>query len=112
MTAGPSSDAPESCPCGESCPIESVFRYVGGKWKMRIICRISLEGSVRYNALKRMVEGISPTMLSQSLTELEEDGLVNRKTFDEKPLRVEYSLTEKAESLIPILLDLRKWAAS
>nr|MCR5516109.1 winged helix-turn-helix transcriptional regulator [Lachnospira sp.] len=52
---------------------------------------------------------ITNTMLAQSLKELEADGLVNRLQFDEMPVRVEYSLTEKAKSMIPILLELKRW---
>ena len=74
-----------------------------------ILCVIDNNESVRYGDLKRSVFGITNTMLAQSLKELETDGLVLRKQYDEMPVRVEYSLTDKTRSLIPILLELKKW---
>ena len=94
---------------GEGCGLKKVINLVGGKWKIMILCVIDKDGIVRYGDLKRAVFGITNTMLAQSLKELESDGLVLRKQYDEMPVRVEYSLTKKAESLIPILLQLKKW---
>ena len=74
-----------------------------------ILCVIDRDEIVRYGDLKRAVFGITNTMLAQSLKELEADGLVIRKQYDEMPVRVEYSLSKKAKTLIPILLDLKKW---
>ena len=74
-----------------------------------ILCVIDRDEVVRYGDLKRTVFGITNTMLAQSLKELEADGLVIRKQYDEMPVRVEYSLSGKAKTLIPILLDLKKW---
>ena len=59
---------------------------------------------MRYNELKRKVDGIKNTMLAQSLHELEKDQLIIRKQYDEMPVRVEYSLTAKCKTMIPILL--------
>ena len=74
-----------------------------------ILCIIDRDETVRYGELKRAVFGITNTMLAQSLKELENDGLVIRKQYDEMPVRVEYTLSKKAKSLIPILLQLKKW---
>ena len=74
-----------------------------------ILCIIDRDETVRYGELKRSVFGITNTMLAQSLKELESDGLVIRRQYDEMPVRVEYTLSEKAASLIPILLQLKKW---
>ena len=74
-----------------------------------ILCVIDNNEIVRYGDLRRAVYGITNTMLAQSLKELEQDGLVCRRQYDEMPVRVEYSLTEKAKSLIPILLELKRW---
>lgn len=63
----------------------------------------------RYGELRRLVFGITNTMLAGSLRELEADGLVARTQYPEMPVRVEYSLTEKARTLIPILMELRDW---
>ena len=63
----------------------------------------------RYGELRRLVFGITNTMLAGSLRELEADGLVARVQYQEMPVRVEYSLTEKGRTLIPILMELRDW---
>lgn len=94
---------------GEGCGLKKVIGIIGGKWKIMILCVIDKEETVRYGDLKRAVFGITNTMLAQSLRELETDGLVLRKQYDEMPVRVEYSLSKKAKSLIPILLELKKW---
>ncbi len=94
---------------GKGCGLKKVIDIVGGKWKIMILCVIDRDEVVRYGDLKRAVFGITNTMLAQSLKELEADGLVIRKQYDEMPVRVEYSLSKKTKTLIPILLDLKKW---
>ncbi len=94
---------------GKGCGLKKVIDIVGGKWKIMILCVIDNNGTVRYGELSRAVHGITGTMLAHSLKELEADGLVERRQYDEMPVRVEYNLTKKAESLIPILLELKKW---
>ena len=93
---------------GEGCDLKKVIDIIGGKWKIMILCVIDNNEIVRYGDLRRAVYGITNTMLAQSLKELEQDGLVCRRQYDEMPVRVEYSLTEKAKSLIPILLELKR----
>lgn len=97
---------------GQGCGLKKVIDIVGGKWKIMILCIIDRDEIVRYGELKRAVFGITNTMLAQSLKELENDGLVIRRQYDEMPVRVEYTLSKKAESLIPILLQLKKWGES
>lgn len=97
------------CPCNKKCPLKSVLEIIGGKWKMQILCIIELQKSIRYGELKRMVVGITPTMLAQSLHELEDDGMIIRKQYPVMPVRVEYSLTKMGESIIPLLTNLKKW---
>ena len=94
---------------GRGCGLKKVLDIVGGKWKIMILCVIDNNEVVRYGELSRAIEGITNTMLSNSLKELESDGFVVRKQYDEMPVRVEYSLSDKAKSLIPILLELKKW---
>ena len=84
---------------GEGCGLKKVINIVGGKWKIMILCVIDKDEVVRYGDLRRAVYGITNTMLAQSLKEMENDGLVIRKQYDEMPVRVEYSLSEKAKSL-------------
>ena len=77
---------------------------------MRIICTLFVDGTQRYNDLVRKTTGITNAMLSSSLKELEADGIVTRKQFEEIPPRVEYSLTEHGRELWPILHRLAHWA--
>ncbi len=91
------------------CGLRKVLSIIGGKWKILIICSIAEEGILRYNELRRKVEGITNTMLANSLHELEKDGLVIRRQYDEMPVRVEYELTPKCKTMIPILLELKDW---
>ena len=94
---------------GEGCGLKRVIDIVGGKWKIMILCVIDNKEVVCYGELSRAIHGITNTMLANSLKELEADGLVERKQYNEIPVRVEYNLTEKTKSLIPILLELKKW---
>lgn len=93
----------------EKCGLKRVLDIIGGKWKIRILCSIDNETVVRYGQLRRMVNGITNTMLANSLKEMEDDGLVKRTQYPEMPVRVEYSLTDKAKSIIPILIELKHW---
>ena len=101
-----------NCPCTEACPLQRAMEMIGGKWKLPILCALTVDGSTRYNDLKRKLGGISNTMLAKSLKELEEDGLVTRAEYMEVPIRVEYEPTDKVKSLTPILVQLAQWAVS
>ena len=90
------------------CPVDYAFQRVGGKYKGRILWYLK-DGILRYGELKRIVEGISPKMLTQALKELEDDSLVNRKVYYEVPPRVEYSLTKTGAELIPVIDKMRLW---
>lgn len=98
------------CPCDASCPIETAISMIGGKWKLRLICTMLQDGTHRYNDLKRKTRGITGAMLSSTLKELEADGLVVRRQYEEMPVRVEYSLTDRGRQLWPILHRLGHWA--
>jgi len=99
-----------NCPCTEKCPLQRAMEMIGGKWKLAILCSLTADGTMRYNDLKRRMNGISNTMLAKSLKEMEDDGLVTRTEYMEVPIRVEYAITDKAKKLGPILLELAKWA--
>lgn len=98
-----------NCPCAEYCALQSALESVGGKWKLPVLCSLAANGSSRYNELLKSVKGISNTMLSQTLKELERDHLVIRKVFAEVPIRVEYALSEHSRKLQPIMLELIQW---
>ncbi len=91
------------------CPVTYTLSVVGGKWKWIILYIIYLEEIVRYNQLKKRLPSIAHKTLSQQLDELEQSAIIRRKQYDEIPPRVEYSLTEKGKSLIPILLQMAHW---
>jgi DNA-binding HxlR family transcriptional regulator len=98
-----------NCPCMEFCPLEATMKIIGGKWKVPILCSLHQDGATRYNELKRKIRGITNTMLASSLKDLEEAGLVTRTQFLEMPVRVEYSLTDACDDLLPILNQLALW---
>jgi len=98
------------CPCISPCPLQKAMETIGGKWKLSILCSLSVDGTTRYNDLKRKMPGISNTMLAKSLKELEDAGLVKRTEYLEVPIRVEYAATEKTAALMPILTQLAEWA--
>src|SRR2546425_7161242 len=89
-----------------TCPVCRTALVVCGKWTILLV-RDLAEGRSRFCELERSLEGISPRTLSLRLRALEEQGIVERKTFPEVPPRVEYSLTEKGRALVPIIDDMR-----
>ena len=92
------------------CPIEYGLDVFGGKWKSRIICVIAANGIIRYNALRRELTNVTDAVLAAMLKEMISDGLINRKQYNEMPPKVEYSLTEKGESVLPILQYICQWS--
>ena len=98
------------CPCADSCPLGRALGMIGGKWKLRIICTLYVDGTQRYNDLLKKTAGITNTMLAASLKELEADGIVTRTQYAQIPPRVEYALTEHGRELWPILHRLAHWA--
>lgn len=90
------------------CAMEASVAIIGGKWKGVILFYL-IEGTMRFNQLARKIRGITPRLLTKQLRELEEDGLVTRTVYPVVPPKVEYSLTEEAQSLVPLLLDLNEW---
>ena len=94
--------------CNEGCPVEATLDVIGGKWKGVILYHL-LEKTYRFGELKKVMTGITPHSLTKQLRELEADGIVSRKVYAEVPPKVEYSLTERGESLRKIILLLRDW---
>ena len=91
------------------CPVEATLNVIGGKWKGIALYHLLVDGTLRFNELKRRVGNVTQRMLTKQLRELEEDGLINRHVYAEVPPKVEYSLTEKGKTLSPILIALREW---
>lgn len=93
------------------CPVTYAMSMIGGKWKPIILYLIS-KGANRFGVLHRGINGISKNMLTKQLREMEIDGLLVRKIFAEIPPRVEYSISEKGESLFPIINAMDSWGSS
>jgi len=105
--------------CGEKevkgkkyrCFFELTLKVIGGKWKPVILYHLSLEKVMRFGALKKSMGGITQRMLTKQLRELEADKLVLRTAYNEIPPRVEYSLTELGEELMPVFMQMKQWGA-
>ncbi|MGG1663370.1 winged helix-turn-helix transcriptional regulator [Brevibacillus sp. NRS-1366] len=90
------------------CTLEVAMSIIGGKWKSLIVYHLT-KGPRRTSELKRMIQGITQKMLIQQLRELEEDGIVIRKVYNQVPPKVEYSVTELGMTMAPILSALCEW---
>ncbi|GKQ53117.1 helix-turn-helix domain-containing protein [Bradyrhizobium sp. Ce-3] len=101
----------ENCPSDPSLLID--FKHaidaLGGKWKLEILFTL-MNGGVRFGALRRALVPITQHMLTAQLRELERDGLVARKVLAERPLQVEYELTDSAWGLTPAFRELLAWS--
>jgi DNA-binding HxlR family transcriptional regulator len=94
--------------CNFGCSVEAALEIIGGKWKGVILFHL-LEGTKRFNELRRLVPNVTQRMLTLQLRELEHDGVVQRKIYEQIPPRVEYSLTDFGRTLEPILQLIRAW---
>ena len=92
-----------------NCPVTSLLLMLQGKWKFQILYELCIKDPIRFGELRKNIDGITNTMLTSSLRELEKDGLVSRKQFNEIPPHVEYSLTEKGRALLPVFYEMTKW---
>jgi len=92
------------------CPMEFAMHAFGGKWKSRIICLLALKGTLRYKEIREGTPGITDNMLAGTLKDLMQADLIRRTQYNEMPLRVEYSLTDKGESLLGLLHTICDWA--
>ncbi len=91
-----------------NCAVVRTVHYIGGKWKPIILIRL-IDGPVRFGKLTVQVSDISRKILTQQLRELQEDGLIIRHDYQEKPPRVEYELSERGKTLIPVLKAMFDW---
>jgi len=103
MKNGPLAPDPE-----ESCPVTCCLGVIGGKWKPVILFCIC-HGVDRFGAMQRAVPGITKQMLTKQLREMEADGLITRSVYAEVPPRVDYALTPKGRSLLPVIEAMRDW---
>lgn len=90
------------------CPTRNAINALTGKWKIPILGKLAIK-PMRYNELARSMEGITNIMLTRSLRELEEIGLISRKITVGKILNTEYSLTQEGITIIPALVIIKEW---
>ena len=95
--------------CLQTTGFSYTLSLINGKYKMTILYTLMEFGVVRFNEMKRYIGDISYKTLSSTLKELEMDQLINRKEYPQIPPKVEYSLTERGKSLIPILDGMCEW---
>jgi DNA-binding HxlR family transcriptional regulator len=95
-----------------TCPITYTLSVIGGKWKWLILYKLFQNGVQRYGELKQSISSITHKTLSQQLKELATENLVYRNEYHQVPPKVEYSLTKKGKTLIPILQLMSEWGAT
>jgi DNA-binding HxlR family transcriptional regulator len=91
--------------------MSDVLSRIGDKWSLMVVGMLSRNGTLRFNELKRLINGVSQRMLTLTLRNLERDGLVSRTIYPEVPPRVEYSLTEMGKTLQGPINALWDWSA-
>ncbi len=104
----PSENSRRKNNCHESCAVEAALDVIGNKWKGVILFHL-LDGTKRFNQLRRLIPSATQRMLTLQLRQLEKDEIITRTIYPEVPPKVEYTLTPFGEELKPILLLLRAW---
>jgi len=92
------------------CPLEYGLEIFGGKWDSRVICVLNEKNVLRYSEIRNEMGNVTDAVLAATLKKLIANELIQRKSYDEIPPRVEYSLTKKGKSVVPILQSICKWA--
>ncbi|WNC17816.1 helix-turn-helix domain-containing protein [Brevibacillus brevis] len=92
------------------CPTSVTLSLIDGKWKIYILWHLGKNGIMRFSDLRRTLPQISHKVLTSQLRELAEDKLVHREVIPDIPPKVEYSLTETGKTLVPLLIQMNKWA--
>ncbi len=93
----------------ELCPMPDIAKLIGGKWKLIILQILIFRGTKRFSELRRLIEGVTQTMLTSQLRALEKDGLVKRTVYAEVPPRVEYEATPRAVALTKMFHAMHEW---
>ncbi|MQN00508.1 MAG: helix-turn-helix transcriptional regulator [bacterium LCO1.1] len=92
------------------CPLEYGLEIFGGKWDSRVICVLNEKKVLRYSEIRKEMGNVTDAVLAATLKKLIANDLIQRKSYDEIPPRVEYSLSEKGQSVVPILQSICKWS--
>nr|WP_294914951.1 helix-turn-helix domain-containing protein [uncultured Neokomagataea sp.] len=90
------------------CAVEATLELIDGKWKGVILYHL-FHGTMRFNALRKLLPNVTQRMLTMQLRDLEADGFLHRKVFAQVPPKVEYSLTERGMTLKPVIMALKDW---
>ncbi len=100
----------KALPANENCPIRKSLELFNGKWRTWVLFELCKKPSYRFGELRKAIPKITNTMLTSTLRDLEEMGIIERKQFNEVPPHVEYSLTESGHALSPVFYEIAKWA--
>jgi DNA-binding HxlR family transcriptional regulator len=92
-----------------TCPAETLLKLLSGKWKPQIF-KLAVDGPLRFNSLLRQLEGSNKQSIAVALKELEEQGLLDKTIIKLKPLHIEYNLSEKGKTMIPVFMQLENLA--
>ncbi|HEX7156029.1 MAG TPA: helix-turn-helix domain-containing protein [Burkholderiaceae bacterium] len=95
----------------EDCPVARTLDLIGERWTILLLRDLLLQGPRRFQDFQASLPGVAPNTLSARLKSLEDDGLVTRRVYSERPPRLEYVLTEKGKSLGPVVKAMRDWGA-
>ena len=96
---------------GPRCPAEQTLVVIGGSWKVPIVWHLARHGPRRFSDLRRDLGGVTAKVLTQQLRDLEAHGVVSRKVYAQVPPKVEYTLTARGKSLLPIVQAMCKWGS-
>ena len=97
----------EHCKC---CPIDNTFKIIGKKFTVHILRNMLILNQHRFNEFIDSIEGINPNTLSARLKEMDKDGLIEKKVFNETPIRIEYNLTKKGKALRSVLEEMAQFS--
>ncbi len=92
-----------------NCPVTPLLVMLQGKWKTQVLYEFCINEKIRFGELKKCLPGITNTMLTTTLRELEKDGLIIRKQYNEIPPHVEYSFSEMGRDLLPVFYSMMVW---
>lgn len=92
-----------------NCPVTPLLQKLQGKWKSQVLYELCIKNPIRFGEIKKNLPGITNTMLSNVLKELDEDGLISRIQFNEIPPHVDYSFTKKGLDLMPVFYQIMVW---
>ena len=94
----------------KNCPVSSSINLISGKWELKILFQLFKNDTLRFAQLKRLLPGITNTVLTSTLKKFETAGIINRVQFNEIPPHVEYSLNDAGHALITVFFELANWA--